>query len=136
MMPNTKFTVLFVTSLLLSFSLGATLGYFVPHPPSFKEGRAHKSFGERDMKKKMLEKMSRKLDLTEDQKEKVRQIFETSAPSMRKLHELTKPRFDEIRNTARTEIRKILTPDQIIKFEELNARTDERMEKWAEKRIA
>lgn len=130
---NTKFIVLFTTSLVLSFALGGTLGYFAPHPYSLREDRGPGGPGGREMKKKMLERMSQTLELTEDQKQKVREIFESHEPQMRQLHELAKPKFEAIRNATRAEIRKILTPEQLVKFEELNARMDARMNERMEK---
>ncbi len=131
MNPNTKFSIVFITSLILSFALGGSIGYFAPHKAGCfgRLGGPGGHHGDK-MKKVMLNKMSKELSLTDDQKEKVRAIFEAHEPEMKKMHEQMRPLFDAIRNKTRAEIKTILTAEQLPKFEELNARMDERMEKF------
>lgn len=135
MNPNTKFSVVFITSLILSFALGGTLGYFVPHPRAdFKSFGGPGGKGGERMKKMMLDKMSTELNLSENQKKQVQEIFESHAPKMKVLHEEMRPKFDAIRNETQEQIKKVLTPEQAVKFEALNKRMEDKMNRWRDKK--
>ncbi len=132
MNTESNFKFLLIVTLLLSLGLGAVGGYFAPHPQRhFGPGAGGP--GEKGMKKMMLHKLDKALALTEDQEQKVREIFAANEPKMRALHEEIRPKFNAIRDAARDEIRKILTPEQITKFEALNERMDERMKRFEAK---
>ena len=86
---------------------------------------------------KMVERFSRELRLTPDQKEKVAQILESKRQQIAALRDQIRPRFEEVRNTSKAEIQKLLSPDQQQRFEKLQARWEasrrKRHAEWAEK---
>lgn len=85
---------------------------------------------------RMLERFSRELNLTPDQKSKVQKIMEDSRTKLEALHTEMGPKFDEIRNASKQEIRAILTPEQTAKFDTLEAKWEavrqKRRAHWAE----
>src|SRR5687768_7607703 len=91
------------------FSIGLlTLGLGVATPP-ITMANINKGMSAEDREKK-LNKMSEKLKLTPDQKEKVRQIKENKHQKM-----------EDARNEANRQIREALTPEQQRKFDEMIA---------------
>ncbi len=113
-----------VISLLIGFTLGMTFGQWHAHE-SFRSHWKHGS-----MRQHMLEKFSKELHLTADQKTKVAAIFEAKHPEMAALQEEMRPKFEALRQSTQAEVRKVLNPDQQKKFDEMNA---ERKERWKER---
>lgn len=74
------------------------------------------------MKEKMLAKFSSELSLTEDQKTKVKAIFESKHKEMVKIREELHPKFEALRKSTHDEINKILTPEQQKKFETMESK--------------
>ena len=75
-----------------------------------------------------LKVMSEKLGLTEDQKEKVKAIFEKNMPKLKELRADTalsqedkRAKMMEIRKAEAQEIRALLTPEQQEKMKEMRA---------------
>lgn len=110
-------------SLLIGFFLGAGAGHFKhmcfgkPHRPG-------------EMKEFMIKKLSKDLHLNEGQKTKVSAIFDLKQPQMMALHEQMRPQFEALRNSTNDEIRKVLNPDQISKFEQINAEMEKRFNEF------
>jgi len=82
-----------------------------------------------------LERLSKALNLTEDQKEKLKPILQDQAQQMRALREdssLTpeqrREKARELFKAHREEIAKILTPEQREKWKEMRERREERRE--------
>ena len=80
----------------------------------------------------MVERLNQSLHLTPDQKKQVADIFERAHPRMMALRSKMKPKFEALRNSTQTEIRKILTPNQQEKFDETNVKMEERWKKCNE----
>lgn len=75
-----------------------------------------------------LDWLSKQLDLTDDQKTKLKPILDDESKQMKTVHEDTslsqdqkRDKMKEIRATTNSKIEDILTPDQQKKFKELNA---------------
>lgn len=83
-------------------------------------GHCHEKCNDGNFKHKMLERLSSKLNLTEDQKTKVATVFEVKHQGMMKLKTEMRPKFEALRKSARADISKLLTPEQQKKFEETN----------------
>lgn len=84
----------------------------------------------------LLKKFSTRLNLTEEQKQKVGAILEAKREKIRTIRHDMKPRFDEIWQNTREEIRQVLNPEQQKKFEALNAELEEhwkRKRRWKER---
>ncbi|HEY0172602.1 MAG TPA: periplasmic heavy metal sensor [Pyrinomonadaceae bacterium] len=71
-----------------------------------------------------LERMSKRLNLSPEQKTQVQQIFGETRTQLESLREETAPRFAEIRRQADGRIEKVLTPEQWQQFQQ--SRRDER----------
>ncbi len=108
-------------ALALGLVLGAALGRWAhwrhhPRDPQARHAR-------------MVERFNRALDLSDQQKPKVSAILETKRRKLDALRTEAHPRFEEIRRSAKEDIRKILTQDQLPKFEKLEAEWAARWEK-------
>ena len=89
-------------------------------------------WGEKDPAKfhrQMMSQFTSKLKLTPDQQEKVSAILENTRAKISALREEIHPKFEEIRNSSKVEIRKLLTPDQQAKFDVMSAQMEARFEK-------
>lgn len=109
-----------VPALLIGLALGAGLGRWA-HWRHHGGGSPERRYG------RMVERFSRALDLTPDQRDRVESILETKRQRIRALRAETRPRFEEIRRSTKEEIRKVLTPEQAERFARLE-------EKWARMR--
>ena len=83
----------------------------------------------------MLEKFSKELKLSPEQKEKVGTILESKRAQFAALRTEMKPRFEEIRTSSKSEIAKVLTPEQMERFTQMEerwkARREKNRERWA-----
>ena len=80
-------------------------------------------------RKHMMDKFTRKLSLTSDQQQKVSVILDETRVKLDALRQESRPKFEAIRNSSKEEIRKILTPEQIGKFEIMSAEMDAKFKK-------
>ena len=111
-------------SLLIGFALGVVYGNW------YTRENFHSRWKHGSMSQRMVERFSRELHLSSDQKKEVTAIFEAKRPQMVALQAEMKPKFEALRNSTQEEIRKILNPDQQKKLDELNAKMEER---WKER---
>ena len=66
-----------------------------------------------------LEAMRRKLDLTDDQVQKLEAIFEKSGPEKQEALEGCKPKLEALRERVRSEVDAVLTEAQRTKHQEM-----------------
>jgi Spy/CpxP family protein refolding chaperone len=76
-----------------------------------------------------LDRFSTKMELSPDQKEKVRVILQTRSDKLNALFAELGPKIEEIRNSAAAAVRDVLTPDQKSKFDELHAKHEDAWKK-------
>ena len=74
-----------------------------------------------------MRQLNSKLHLTADQQEKINDISEDARKKIGTLRNQVHPKFEDIRTSSRTEIRKLLAPDQQVKFDEMTAKMDARL---------
>lgn len=67
--------------------------------------------------KDTLEEMKRDLDLNEQQATQIRAILDQTRNDYRALRAEVRPRYDTLRQTARTRIRALLSPEQQQRFD-------------------
>ena len=84
--------------------------------------------------KKLLEKFTKELDLSAEQKSQVEKILETNLPKMKALRETVRPQFKAIGESLQSEIRAVLKPDQLPKFNKMAAEYEARRKEREEKR--
>jgi Spy/CpxP family protein refolding chaperone len=78
---------------------------------------------------KVLSKLSKKLDLSAQQEDQVHALLEEKRQKLMSLHQEMTAQFDAIRLSMRSDMMKILSPDQQKKFIEMTQRWDERRKK-------
>ena len=117
---------LFTKEIIIALLIGGGVGWFAA-TRNF-EPCWHGRKGDR------LEKFSRELRLSPDQKDQVKQVLETKRSQIKALREEMRPRFEEIRLSSKNEIEKILTPDQIPAFHKMESAWQARREKWMKPR--
>lgn len=114
-----------VRDIIIAFIIGILVGGFAveryvesrfPMPMHGKRGQ-------------LIEKFAGELSLTPEQKEKVRIILESTREKFESLHKESYPRFEQIQASSKVEIAQILTPDQLVRFEKMEKRWQERRKK-------
>lgn len=108
--------------LVLGLTLGAAVAFLAlrhgpfRHPPRSAEDRATR----------MVERFTDELELNAGQKAQISTLLETKRGEIRALDDEMRPRFQDIRRSIKDEIRKVLTPEQALKFEEMERKRQER----------
>lgn len=115
--------------ILVSLFLGLAIGIFYGHWSARHPSKCF--FGKKpgSMKEMMLNKLDKELQLSPDQREKVKVIFESKKKNMMALHQEMRPKFEAVKTEIRAEIRKVLRPDQIGEFEKFNAKMEKRFKR-------
>jgi Spy/CpxP family protein refolding chaperone len=72
-----------------------------------------------------VEMFTRELSLTPDQQNQIQAIFNDTRAKYGQLHEKLDPEYEQVRQQGRQQIRRMLTPEQLPKFEDLLRRLDE-----------
>lgn len=126
-----------VISMVLVFVVGVFCGVFLDK--SILEPRRH----QREREKRpapfpTLETMAEELDLTSDQQARIEEVFQANHERLKVMHHELRKRFSDLRAQLLDEIKGVLTPDQIEKFDAMiavyHARNEERRKKEEEKR--
>jgi len=118
--------------LLIGICLGIAMDRFLFRPPlppplpPVASGESGSHFGEM-----ALRRMTRNLDLSADQQERMREIFTRYTPELRRAR-MEGGDFTAIRLKMREEIRRVLTPEQFRKFEESFRRRMMRLQQMPE----
>ena len=107
---------------LLGASLGGVLGYVFAHrpvsaasqPKSEPERRAHR-----------VQELTRDLSLTPQQAKQLDVILLQGHTEMKAVRDKTDAQLDQVRQKTREQIRAILNPEQMPRFEEFLKRMDE-----------
>ena len=115
---------------IVAFLLGAVIEAVAMAGP-WCGPRSHRQWGKsEDIQKKMLERFDSKLSLTADQRQQVATILEGKRTKIDALRAEMRPKFEEIRNATRAEIRQLLTPEQQTKFDKMTAEFDAKAKKF------
>lgn len=77
----------------------------------------------------IMEKMTRDLDLTPDQQEKVQEIMDRTRDKMMALREKNRPKFKSILQQSQQEIAAVLDSGQKEKFDRMQKRLKQRFER-------
>jgi Spy/CpxP family protein refolding chaperone len=87
------------------------------------------SMRERRSKEDVFEHMKSDLNLSEQQATEIRTILDQTRNEYRQLRTEVRPRYDAVRQNARTKIRALLTPEQQQKFDARAAEHDARRDR-------
>lgn len=115
-----------VTGIVLLFALGVLTGvlganmYFKYRFERFRDA------GPTARKELLMERFTRRLDLTPQQQEKISVIFEEMREGLFALRTKHQPELEEIRARSHARIKAILNPDQQEKFDEMIERLKQR----------
>ncbi len=123
---NSKAIVLLVVVFLLGIALGV-LGTYVASGRVW--GARVQDRGAHGQPTRAVERLTRELNLTPDQQDKLGKILADMQARFDAIHQQMAPQFDQVRHQAREQIRAILTPEQRPKFEDFLRRIDEERRK-------
>jgi Spy/CpxP family protein refolding chaperone len=129
---SNKYKLWLVFALLVAFAAGLLGGIFSErylfHPRKPDRTR-------RDAPKPPdLEQMARELNLTPDQKESIRQIFESNDGKFKDLYTEMHKRLSAIRTEIKTQIDAVLTPEQKQKLDGLIFQHRDKSKKESDKK--
>lgn len=113
---NRRAILLFLTVFVLGLAVGALGGYLWTERVS-----ANQRMGKRSH----LERLTLELSLTPAQQEQVRAILGDTKSQFDATYDTIRPQMDAIRQQGRRNIREVLTPEQLPRFEEYLRRIDE-----------
>lgn len=88
-----------------------------------------RSGGRWDPRMGALEKMNQRLNLTPEQQQQVEVILEETFERYGDIKKDIAPRFNTVRQQSRDRMRTVLTPEQLLKYEEMVQESDKRREK-------
>ena len=106
----------------VTFVLGVVVGACGTFYYAWYSGHWHRAFD----RQRVVRRLTREVHLSEAQVLQVDQILADTAKSYSELHRQVGPQFDAIRAQTRDRIRQILTPEQVVKFNEWVRQADER----------
>ncbi|APD05680.1 hypothetical protein UJ101_00127 [Flavobacteriaceae bacterium UJ101] len=106
------------------------------HGPEMHEERMDISVQERDSiheerKKRMMDRLTEKLDLTEDQIRKIKELDASYSPQLKVLRtEMfeSRKKHHQLMEEKKIKMKEILTPEQVQKLESMRKRRDHRKE--------
>jgi Spy/CpxP family protein refolding chaperone len=120
--------------ILLSLILGISIGVFFEKNRDCNcpcsSSKPHCMKDKKMFKEKMLNHFSKELDLTLEQRVKVKAIFAEKKKEMDKLRGDLRPRFEALRKSTHEEIKAILNKDQQIKLDKMEVKFDSMRKKW------
>ncbi len=107
---------------VLTFFLGVILGGASMFIFGWYAGHWHRGFD----KQHTVRHLTRELNLTPAQVEQLSQIVDDFAKKYANVQKQVEPQFVGLREEHRDRIRQILTPEQVVKYNDLVRRWDER----------
>lgn len=107
---------------LLGAALGGVLGYLFAHRPV---SAANPPLSEPERRARRVEELTKELTLTPQQAQQLDAILLQRHTETKAIHEQTETQLDSVRQKGRAQVRAILTPEQLPKFEEFLKRMDE-----------
>jgi uncharacterized membrane protein len=99
------------------FLLGGITGVSLDSLYRLRTGGSERSMRERRSKGDVFERMKSDLNLSEQQATEIRAILDQTRNEYRQLRTEVRPRYDAVRQNARTKIRALLMPEQQQKFD-------------------
>ncbi len=118
---------------LAVFVLGAALGalgmYWAGRKVMAEPGRRPAPQTSAERNAHVVESYSKDLGLTPDQQKQMLSILEQTGAKYKSVHDQVAPQMEAIRKEGRDQIRAILTPEQLPKFEEKLRQMDEERKK-------
>jgi Spy/CpxP family protein refolding chaperone len=107
---------------LLGALLGGVLGFLFAHRPV---NAANAPLSEPERRARRLEQLTRELALSPQQAQQLDAILLRRHTETKAIHDQADAQLDQVREKGRAEVRAILTPEQLPKFEVFLKRMDE-----------
>jgi Spy/CpxP family protein refolding chaperone len=121
--PATRKAALWVGAVfLLGAALGGVVGYLFAHRPV---SAANPPLSEPERRARRVQQWTKDLSLTPQQAQQLDGILMQRHAETKAIHDQTDAQIDAVRQKGRAQIRAILTPDQLPKFEEFLRHMDE-----------
>lgn len=108
------------------FVLGCITGVSLDSVYRMRAGGERAGAGRKNGKEQVFEQMKRDLNLNDQQAGQIRSILEQTRDEYRQLRSEFRPRYDAVKQNARTRIRALLSPEQQQKFDAKVAERDAR----------
>jgi Spy/CpxP family protein refolding chaperone len=122
-MKNTKGFILAATFSAALMVVPASFGQAAPAAPAKDQSQAT---SREDRKAQMHERLAQELNLTADQREKMKSLHESTRSKLQALRnndqltkEEKKAQFKQLRQEQRTQMEALLTPEQRTKFQQI-----------------
>jgi Spy/CpxP family protein refolding chaperone len=106
---------------LLGAALGGVLGYVFAHRPV---SAANPPLSEPERRAQKVRELTKELSLTPEQAQQLDAILMQRHAETKAIHDQTEAQIDAVRQKGRAQLRAILTPEQLPKFEEFLKRLD------------
>jgi Spy/CpxP family protein refolding chaperone len=107
---------------LFGAALGGVLGYLFAHRPV---SAANPPLSEPERRAQKVRELTKELSLTPEQQQQLDAILLQRHADTKAIHDQTEAQIDAVRQKGRAQLRAILTPEQLPKFEEFLKRMDE-----------
>lgn len=107
---------------LLGAMLGGVLGYLFAHRPV---NAANAPLSEPERRAHRVAELTGELSLTPQQAQQLDAILLQRHTETKAIHEQTEAQLEQVRQKGRAQVRAILAPEQLPKFEEFLRRMDE-----------
>ena len=107
---------------VLGAALGGAIGYVFAHRPV---SAANPPLSEPERRARRVAELTKDLSLTPQQSQQLDSLLKEIHGQMKAVRDHSDAQLDELRQQGRSEMRAILTPEQLPKFEEFLKRLDE-----------
>ena len=107
---------------LLGAALGGVLGFTFAHRAV---NAANSPLSEPERRAARVQELTRKLSLTPQQASQLDSILQQRHAETKIIHDQSDAQLDAVRQKGRSQVRAILTPEQLPKFEEFLQQMDE-----------
>ena len=112
----------------LGLAIGVVFGYNFAHK-SFAADRPPANLSEPERRAARVADLTRELQLTPEQSQKVDTVLHQAHDEMKAIHEKSDADMDAVRQKARSQMRTFLTPDQLPKYEAFVKKLDQERKK-------
>jgi hypothetical protein len=112
----------------LGLAIGVVFGYNFAHK-SFAAGKPPASLSEPERRAARVADLTRELQLTPEQSQRVDSVLHQAHDEMKAIHEKSDADMDAVRQKARSQMRTFLTPDQLPKYEAFVKKLDQERKK-------
>jgi Spy/CpxP family protein refolding chaperone len=107
---------------LLGAALGGVLGYLFAHRPV---SASNPPLSEPERRARRVAELTKELSLTPQQSQQMDEVLKQIHGEMKALRDQSDSQVEQLRQRGRSQMRAILTPEQVPKFEEFLKRLDE-----------